>query len=167
MSCKRSINSYLNQCNQKSVNTVWNAIQNDMLQSHGSSQSSTITESPVKSKRGTQPDDSTNWDFLTTLNACLLLHKQYRDQIRHLRDSLGGSHALQHVPATSVGSYGKKYASPSLGNVSVASSKALTNFSPSLSCEFLIFNLCSSLRILHIYCKSNMKIWVSCYIIYI
>lgn len=131
MSCKKSINSYLHQCDQKSNNIVWNGIEMDIDQSLSSTQSIDFSDSPVKTKRGMQHDDSV--DFLHALNSCLVLHKQYRDQLRNLRDSLGGSHLLQHVPATSFSHSVKKYASPSLGNVSVASNKAHTyNLSPSL-----------------------------------
>lgn len=158
ISCKKAINMYLNQynqksnhCNQTSTNThqkstniVWNGIENDILQVPNTLPSSAFTETAAKPKRATQQDELSNQDFLTTLNACLSLHKQYRDQLRHLRDSLGGSHALQHVPVASVGNSVKKYTSPSLGNISVASSKALTpNFSLSLACEYTSMFFCS------------------------
>eukprot|EP00795_Rhopilema_esculentum_P017364 gene17364-8957_t len=129
MSCRRAINSYLKRFTQHDAAvSVWNAVESDIVNPSHSG-----LESSIKSKKGTAQEGSASWDFITTLRSCLQLHKQYRDQIRHLKDSLGGSHALQHIPALSFGNTMKKYASPSLGNISTASSKVnASNISPPL-----------------------------------
>ena len=124
-----------------SSNSVWDAIENDISQSEEASQLNTPIESPVRAKRGAQQQEFTvKQDLLTILNSCLLLHKQYRDQLRHLRDSLGGSHALQHVAATSLMNSAKKYTSTSLGSINVGSLKPqMANLSPSFGCELAKF----------------------------
>ena len=111
-----------------SSNIVLSAIENDMALT-----SNNNTETAVRTKKGLNSDNKSNLDFLSTLNSCLLLRKQYRDQFRHLRDALGGSHTLQHIAAAPAGSSSKKYPSPSLA--STGSNKALTssNLSPSFS----------------------------------
>ena len=141
MCCKSSISASLTHYNQMSSNSVWDAIESDISQSEEAAQLNTTIEAPVKTKRGAQQQDViVKQDLLTILNSCLLLHKQYRDQLRHLKDSLGGSHTLQHVPATSLINSAKKYTSPSLGSINMGSIKPPTaNLSPSTGCEFAKF----------------------------
>eukprot|EP00112_Aurelia_sp_Birch-Aquarium-sp1_P007450 Seg1812.3 transcript_id=Seg1812.3/GoldUCD/mRNA.D3Y31 product="hypothetical protein" protein_id=Seg1812.3/GoldUCD/D3Y31 len=128
LSCKKTINAYLMRIGKGSSNIVLKAIENDMALASNNNR-----ETAVRVKRGLNSDNKSQLDFLTTLNSCLLLRKQYRDQFRHLRDALGGSHTLQHIAAAPLGMSSKKYPSPSLG--STASNRALTssNLSPSLS----------------------------------
>ncbi|XP_048577711.1 dynein axonemal heavy chain 8 isoform X3 [Nematostella vectensis] len=60
----------------------------------------TIQAKPKAKKKGHKehitPQDER---FLTRLNVCLTLQKQYRDMLRSLRDSLGGSHSLSITPS--------------------------------------------------------------------
>ena len=118
-----------------SSNIVLSAIENDMALASNNNN----TEAAVRTKKGINADNKLNLDFLTTLNSCLLLRKQYRDQFRHLRDALGGSHTLQHIAAAPAATSGKKHASPSLASTS--SNKALTssNLSPSFSRKLILY----------------------------
>lgn len=55
---------------------------------------------PAKTKPSKKkgPKDAPSEDgFMARLMVCLSLQKQYRDMLRSLRDSLGGSHSLSQV----------------------------------------------------------------------
>ena len=132
LGCKRSINAYLTQYSQRSPNNVWSAIENYISQSEDNA----LNESPVKARKGAQPDAIAKQDFLAILSSCLLLHKQYQDQLRHLKDSLGGSHGLSHISAASFSNSAKKYTSPSFASLNIGTFKPLAaNTSPNLMCE--------------------------------
>ena len=102
---------------KKTSNSIWQAIE-----SYASKQSKDVDTS-IKHKKGQAVDDSTNSDLLPSLNACLLLNKQYRDQIRQLIDAIGGAYSLHHVAGNSSGFALKKNTAASTGNVSNSSSR--------------------------------------------
>eukprot|EP00794_Sanderia_malayensis_P000407 gene407-1042_t len=128
ISCKRTIQqAILKKYNSDSPHAIWQAIQRHITQ-----QTTDTNKPQFKPRKGAHQSDTAQGDFLALLNSCLYLQKQVRDQVRYLKDALGGAHSLQHVPASSFGLV-KKYGSPSVGNISVASSRLMnSNMSPGL-----------------------------------
>ena len=63
-----------------------------------SSQAAQLTKQKGKRKGNKDVMFGNDDGFLSRLNVCLSLHKQYRDMLRSLRDGLGGSHTLSMTP---------------------------------------------------------------------
>ena len=76
---------------------LWRRVQEEIDASP--SQTMLMAKHRGKKKGGKDPLFSQDDGFLARLNVCLSLQKQYRDMLRSLRDSLGGSHSLS-IPFT-------------------------------------------------------------------
>lgn len=76
---------------------LWTKVQEEMDSS--ASQAAQLTKQKGKRKGNKEIMFSNDDGFLSRLNVCLSLHKQYRDMLRSLRDGLGGSHTLSMTPS--------------------------------------------------------------------
>ena len=76
---------------------LWAKVQEEMDSS--ASQAAQLTKQKGKRKGNKEIMFSNDDGFLSRLNVCLSLHKQYRDMLRSLRDGLGGSHSLSMTPS--------------------------------------------------------------------
>ena len=76
---------------------LWTKVQEEIDSS--SSHSAHLTKSKGKRKANKEILFGSDDGFLSRLNVCLSMHKQYRDMIRSLREGLGGSHSLSMTPS--------------------------------------------------------------------
>lgn len=76
---------------------LWTKVQEEIDSS--SSHSAHPTKSKGKRKANKEILFGSDDGFLSRLNVCLSMHKQYRDMIRSLREGLGGSHSLSMTPS--------------------------------------------------------------------
>ncbi len=77
---------------------LWAKVQEEMDSS--TSQTAQLMKQKGRKKGNKDIMLSSDDGFLSRLNVCLALHKQYRDMLRSLRDGLGGSHTLSMTPST-------------------------------------------------------------------
>ena len=71
---------------------LWACVQEEVISGAALSMKIMRGRKKLATVMGTQEDG-----FLYRLNACISLHKQYRDMLRSLRDGLGGSHGLSQI----------------------------------------------------------------------
>lgn len=76
---------------------LWTKVQEEI--DFSSSHSAHLTKSKGKRKANKEILFGSDDGFLSRLNVCLSMHKQYRDMIRSLREGLGGSHSLSMTPS--------------------------------------------------------------------
>ena len=119
--CKSFLTKTLKKSKSGESEKFWTIVEKEL-----SSITSIEPSTGTKSKRGNSEPDKLKESFLARLHSCATLHKQYVENLCHLRDGLGGVNSLQHVPGPAIGAaLAKKAVSASQGNISTSPSRIL------------------------------------------